>query len=100
MRNHWQGLGRYATVGLELVLSIVVGFLVGRWIDGRIHGHGWATLIGFAFGVIAGFRSLYEAAQRMGREAREAAERDRKLRRKGADFEPRDRKDDQDDGAT
>src|SRR5262249_11391275 len=81
VQNHWQGLGRYATVGLELVLSIVLGFVVGRWIDEKIHAHGWVTLAGFAFGVVAGFRSLYEAAQRMSREARAAAERDRRQRR-------------------
>ena len=83
-RDAYQGLGRYGTVGLELCLSILFGFAAGRWLDGKLHTNGWLTVIGFGFGVAAGFRALWDAAVRMRREteaedAREAEERRRAL---------------------
>lgn len=58
----------YSTVGLELVLSIIVGFLGGRWLDGKLGTHPWLSLVGFFFGVAAGFRTLWRAGRRMQRE--------------------------------
>lgn len=68
-KRPWKDIGRYGTVGLELILSMAVGYYVGRWIDGRFATHGWGARVGFLVGVYAGFRSLYKAAQHMQREA-------------------------------
>ena len=59
----------YSTVGMELVLSVLVGLFGGRWIDQKLHTGGLITILGFALGTVAGFRSLWRAAQRMEREA-------------------------------
>ena len=80
MRNDYRGLGRYGTVGLELVLSIALGFLAGRWLDQRLDAHGWITLAGFGLGTVAGFRSLYRAAIRMRGETEAEDERERRER--------------------
>jgi ATP synthase protein I len=80
VRSDWKGLGDYATVGLDLVLSILVGFLGGRWLDARLGAHGVLTLLGFAFGTAAGFRSLYRAAVKMRKETEAADERERQTR--------------------
>jgi ATP synthase protein I len=64
----WREYGRYGSVGLELVLSVIVGYLGGRWLDVHFGAHGWLTGIGFVLGTIAGFRSIVLAAHRMGRE--------------------------------
>jgi len=80
VRDEWKGLGSYGTVGLQLVLSILLGFWAGRWLDQRVGGGGWLTLIGFGFGVAAGFRSLYEAAKKMREEAEAEDERERRRR--------------------
>jgi ATP synthase protein I len=69
VREYYRGLGGYGTVGLELVLSILFGFLAGRWVDQKLDTHGWVTLAGFGLGTVAGFRSVYRAAVRMRREA-------------------------------
>lgn len=63
--------GRYGTVGLELVLSMVVGYLLGRWGDSKL-GTTWLSWLGAAVGVYAGFRSMFKAAKAMTREAEEA----------------------------
>jgi ATP synthase protein I len=80
LRDDYNGLGRYGTVGLELILSIIFGFVAGRWLDQKFHAGGLLTLVGFFFGVIAGFRALYVAAQRMRIETERADERERKQR--------------------
>lgn len=89
----WKQIGRYGTVGLELVLSMAIGYGLGRWADGKM-GTKFLALVGLLVGVYAGFRNLVRAAQFMQREAeladeeeaREraateaAAERDRRFR--------------------
>lgn len=55
----------YSTVGLELALSIVIGMFGGRWLDGKLGTEPWMLLLGLGFGVVAGFRFVHRAAQRM-----------------------------------
>jgi F0F1-type ATP synthase assembly protein I len=93
VRDDLQGLGRYGTVGLELSLSIVLGFLAGRWLDQKLQTGGWLTLVGFFFGVAAGFRAIYDAAQRMRRETEQADEQAAQKRRN-----PQDRNEGDGDG--
>jgi ATP synthase protein I len=87
LRSDLKGLGDYGTVGLELVISILVGFLGGRWLDGKLGTHGWLTLIGLLFGTVAGFRSLYRAAVKMRKETEAEDERERRARH-GHEGEP------------
>jgi len=68
-------MGRYGTVGLDLIVSIAIGYYAGRWIDARVGAHGWVTALGFLFGVVTGFRFLWRTAQKMRRDIeREDAE--------------------------
>jgi len=78
LRDGYLGLGSYGTVGLELVLSILFGFLAGRWVDQKLGAGGWITLFGFGLGAVAGFRSVYRAAVRMRREAEAEDKPDRR----------------------
>jgi ATP synthase protein I len=89
VRSDLKGLGDYGTVGLDLVLSILLGFFAGRWVDGKLGTHGWLTLVGFLLGVVAGFRSLYRAAVKMRKETEAEDERERRSRR-GDDGGPSD----------
>ena len=82
MQQHWKGVGAYATVGLELGLSILVGLYGGWWLDKKLGSGPWLTLVGLGFGIAAGFRALWRALQqanrdadRMDRQEREARER-------------------------
>jgi ATP synthase protein I len=62
----WNEYGRYGTVGIELVLSIVFGYWGGHWLDGKIGGgHGYLTVLGSIVGIYAGFRAPFVAAKHM-----------------------------------
>ncbi len=82
MSSAWKAYGRYSTVGLELVLSMVLGWALGHWLDGKFFGaHGYATATGSIVGVYAGFRALWKAAKMMRLEAdREDEEQLKRLR--------------------
>jgi F0F1-type ATP synthase assembly protein I len=74
----WKEYGRYGSVGIELVLSIVLGYWAGHWLDGKVGGgHGWLTIAGSLLGVYAGFRALFAAAAYMERDIARAERRER-----------------------
>lgn len=50
---------RFSTVGLELGLSVIIGLLVGQWLDARLGTEPWLLLLFLLFGMVAGFRSVY-----------------------------------------
>jgi F0F1-type ATP synthase assembly protein I len=68
--------GRYGSVGLELLLSIAVGYYLGHWLDGKL-GTRWIAIVGFLIGCYAGFRTLFRTAKQMQRDI----ERDERLER-------------------
>ena len=89
MRSPYEGLGKYGTVGLDLLLSIAFGYWAGHWLDGKL-GTRWLTLVGFFFGVAAGFKAIFEAAKRMQAETEKADAAEREARRRGRPTERRD----------
>lgn len=62
-RKVWEG-ARYASVGLEFGLSVVIGYLIGRWLDQRFDLAPWGTPAGVILGFIAALRSLLKIAAR------------------------------------
>jgi ATP synthase protein I len=58
----------YGTVGMELVLSVLLGLFAGRWADQKMGTGGVLAMVGLVLGVVTGFRLLWQAAQRMQRE--------------------------------
>ncbi len=80
-RHPLAAAGSYSTVGLELVLSVVVGLFIGQWLDERLSTRPWMTALWFCFGLAAGARAVYRALGRANREAQrrlEAAEREKR----------------------
>jgi ATP synthase protein I len=98
----WKDLGRYGTVGIELILSMAIGYYGGRAIDARVGGHGWVTFLGFVGGVAVGFRSIFATARYMPKDIERAERRDLDLdpwqdeppNRDGASRRGQDRDDD------
>jgi len=72
VRLDWKAIGDYGTVGIEMVLSVMIGFFVGRWLDGKFDTDPYITLVGFAYGIAAAARAVYRAW----RKAQRAAETD------------------------
>ncbi len=50
---------RFSSVGLELGISVLVGLVVGDWLDRRLGTKPWLLLLFLGFGMAAGFRSVY-----------------------------------------
>lgn len=84
-RQPWKAYGRYGTVGFELVLSIVIAWWVGHWLDSKLFpGRWYLTVVLTIGGVYAGFRALWRTAKRAEAEmerldADEARERERRV---------------------
>lgn len=55
---------RLGSVGIELAVSTVVGWLVGHWLDGKLSTKPWLGIAFLLLGVIAGFRSLFLTARK------------------------------------
>lgn len=51
--------GKYAGIGLQFAVSIVVFLYVGQWIDGRLGTAPWGLIIGVFTGAGAAFYSMY-----------------------------------------
>ena len=70
-RKQLNRLTRGSAVGLEMGISVVVGLLGGRWLDGKAGTAPWLMLAGLVLGTIAGFRGLLRVARDAQRSAKE-----------------------------
>jgi hypothetical protein len=77
MASPWKDIGRYGTVGIYFVLTIIFLWWWGIWLDGRYWGgQGWGLVVGFLLGVTVGFRNLIRTAAQMQRDIERAEARD------------------------
>jgi F0F1-type ATP synthase assembly protein I len=73
----WKEIGRYGSVGVELVLTILIVAGLGHWLDSLYGGgRGWGTAIGFLLGAAVAFRNLMRTAREMQRDIERAEARD------------------------
>lgn len=47
----YKGLGGFGTLGLEFVISILIGLFGGQWLDRRFDTAPWFMWFGLAFGI-------------------------------------------------
>lgn len=88
-----KSVGRYGSLGFELLASIAVGYYVGVWLDKKAGTH-WIAFVGFLLGCYAGFRALFRVAKKMQRDI----ENDERLARGEDPWAPKV-KDEDEDGA-
>lgn len=50
---------RASVAGVLFPLSIVAGYLVGKWLGGALGLGTWPAFVGAALGAVAGFWNLY-----------------------------------------
>ena len=55
----FDSLGRASTMGLHMVSGIIVGGLIGYWLDKWLGTGPWLKIVFFLVGVAAGFRNVY-----------------------------------------
>jgi len=58
----------YSTVGLEMVLSVVLPYLLGSWLDSKLGTEPYLGVVLLLFGLATAVRTLYRAVKRMQRE--------------------------------
>lgn len=64
LRDYKRGTNM-ATIGLELVLSIALGFFGGRYLDNKFGTAPWLSVVGFLFGVAAAVKAIHRAWTQM-----------------------------------
>ena len=65
MKDEYRAVGSWGTLGLEIVLSVMLGFFGGRWLDGRLGTAPWLSLLGFFFGCGAAGKAIHRAWKEM-----------------------------------
>lgn len=55
----FDSLGRASVMGLHLVSVIIVGCLLGYWLDKWLGTYPWCAGVGLIVGVGAGFRNIW-----------------------------------------
>ena len=61
----------YSSMGLELGLSVVVGFLIGSWLDKWLETEPYFLLIFGIAGIIAGYRSIFRLVKKVQRDSKQ-----------------------------
>ena len=75
-REWVKAAGPFLTMGMQLAISVVVFFFIGRWLDGLFDTAPWLTIAGAVLGMTGGFVSFFRTVIAIGkREEREAKER-------------------------
>jgi ATP synthase protein I len=65
MKDEYKAVGSWGTLGLEIVLSVMVGFFGGRWIDERLGTSPWLSLLGFVAGCGAAGKAIHRTWREM-----------------------------------
>jgi ATP synthase protein I len=52
---------RTISIGIEFVVSVMLGLGAGYWLDKKLGTAPWLMLVGIGFGSAAGFRALLQA---------------------------------------
>jgi ATP synthase protein I len=58
-------LAYFSSLGLQVALSIFIGYAIGRYLDGRFDSTPWLTGIFFILGVAAAIRNLGLAIKKL-----------------------------------
>lgn len=64
-KSYLDALSRAGAIGLHMVTGIVVGTLLGYFLDGWLGTYPWLTGIFMLFGIVAGFKNVYVDTKRL-----------------------------------
>ncbi|MFT3774303.1 MAG: AtpZ/AtpI family protein [Minicystis sp.] len=65
MKDEYKAVGSWGTLGLEIVMSVMLGFFGGRWLDGRLGTDPYLSVLGFFFGCGAAVKSILRTLNEM-----------------------------------
>ena len=64
-RKWIRGAGLASTIGILLVVSTVIGYAFGNWLDKKLGTAPWLMLAFTILGIIAGFIEMFRIVNRM-----------------------------------
>ena len=67
-RKWIRGAGLASTVGLVLVVSTVIGYAFGSWLDKKLGTDPWLMLVFTLMGIAAGFIEMFRIVLRLSKE--------------------------------
>ncbi len=62
----YKGLAMLASMGIAMVVSTVIGLVIGIYLDKLFGTKPWLTIIFLLLGIAAGFKNMYETARKYG----------------------------------
>jgi hypothetical protein len=65
MKDEYRAVGSWGTLGLEIALSVVIGYFGGRWLDLRFGTGPWLSVLGFFFGCAAAGKAIHRTWKEM-----------------------------------
>ena len=64
----------FATIGIEMGVSVFVGWYAGTWLDERFGTRPWLMIVFLLLGISSGFRTLLRLAARAARDTQDDTE--------------------------
>jgi len=61
----WAKVLNYSTLGIEMGISPIVGYFIGRWLDGKLGSTPVLSIIMLLAGIASGFFALFRTLKRM-----------------------------------
>ena len=71
----------FLTLGIQLALSVVVFFFLGKWMDGRFNTSPWLMFGGLIFGGVGGMVKFITSVMKLGQQ-QDALDAERKQHKK------------------
>ncbi|MBC7356614.1 MAG: synthase protein [Desulfomicrobiaceae bacterium] len=66
-------LGMASVMGIHLVSGVIVGLVMGYYLDKWLGTRPWLLVVFLIFGIIAGYRNMFREMQRIQRKEKDAA---------------------------
>ena len=63
--NKWRSALRLIGMGWYISISILLGVLVGRWVDNKLETEPFLMIIGLIFGIVVAFYGVYKMLPRV-----------------------------------
>jgi len=65
-RAQWvRAVGVVSTLGITLVVSTLVGFVIGYYLDRWLGTSPWLTIVFLLFGIVSGFLQIFRSLPRL-----------------------------------
>jgi F0F1-type ATP synthase assembly protein I len=80
-RNALRMFAPFLTLGIQLALSIVVFFFLGKWLDGRFNTSPWLMFGGLLIGGVGGMVKFITSVMKLGQQ-QDALDAERKQHKK------------------